>query len=438
MSGPGGIHNHLPGGGLPDPARLLGGGRGGPESARLFQGLVDAGLSPGQAFGRILPTADGSLPSLPGAHDHTGASSQASSAVDTATVAQVFNDMPRDIQRQVLQDADAIPQTVRSALDQLGITQPQPRGDAPTAASQPAASAEPQQVPAASAREATGFARAESAAAANTVAQAMGTGNAQSANAAGQTASAFAAQDRVAQANPFANGQALQVDRAPREGVLLQPGTRADAQVPARGPDAGNVVAMADRANAAQQQASAQTLPAFAQGRPDAVPAHAMATLAGATMLANPQGNPALAHPQAPTHVPAGTDAAAAQAREIQLAPAGHTVSGFLRRDLRKGTAPQAEQRRGDSLLAALLPGRRRRGADAEEQATATQWLFWILTIAAYGAVGLALALMIPGGASLTDGQGAPSPSGYALVVAALAAASAWWIGRRLSRGDSE
>ncbi|MGH6610625.1 MAG: hypothetical protein ACRECQ_10230, partial [Burkholderiaceae bacterium] len=202
----------------------------------------------------------------------------------------------------------------------------------------------------------------------------------------------------------------------------------------ARAPDQSNVIVMADRANLAQQQ-QAQTLPAFAQGRPDALPAQAaMATLAGATMLANPQGNPAIAQVQiaAPAGNTQGLDGAAMQARDAQLAPAGHTLAGFLRRDRFRNGDPTRD-RQGESLLAALLPGRRRR-AESEEQSTSFQWLFWILTIAAYASVAVAIVVMLPTGGSLVDGNGRPSMAIYALGFGALAAVAAWVLGKRLAR----
>jgi hypothetical protein len=82
--------------------------------------------------------------------------------------------------------------------------------------------------------------------------------------------------------------------------------------------------------SAAQQQLPAQSLPA-AQARADAVAAQAIPALAGTTMLASPQVNPLPGQVAAPA--PPGTDTAAAQARDaVQLAPAGHTIAGFLRR----------------------------------------------------------------------------------------------------------
>ena len=165
----------------------------------------------------------------------------------------------------------------------------------------------------------------------------------------------------------------------------------------------------------------------LSHGRADALPAQLAPMLAGATMLANPIPG------QATAPAPPGTDAAAAQAREAQLVPGGHTIGGFLRRDLRRGSVQVPGKRTPDSLLLALLPGRRRR-EDDEQDPSSFQWLFWILTVIAYAAVAVAVVSMIPSGGGLTDGYGRPTYGAYALVIGAVAAVASWLLGRRLSR----
>ncbi len=436
MSGPNGI-------GLPDrplvPPGLLNQilGRHGPEAARTFLTFIDQGLSPGQAFNSTVNAADPAAVTYPGGQGQPtptptpsavtdpASPPSTSTVVDPQTVGQVYEDLPQDLQQLVLRDAGALSPPIRDALNQLGVTQPQLPGNDDAVV--------PGQLPA---RDAPG--RADSPASSS--AQALGSPS-QSAPPPAQVASAFAAREAAPQqAVAFANPQAVPTQQGERAMAdLAQPlqvaGRAAEGQVAARAPDQSNVIVMADRANLAQQQ-QAQTLPAFAQGRPDAVPAQAaMATLAGATMLANPQGNPALAQVQ--TTAPAGTthglDGPAMQARDAQLAPAGHTLAGFLRRDRFNKHGAPAHDGQGESLLAALLPGRRRR-AEGEEQSTSFQWVFWILTIAAYASVAVAIVAMLPSGGSLSNGAGRPSAAGYALIVGAVAAVAAWYIGRRLSR----
>lgn len=440
----------ISGGNLPGPAAFRS-----PIAQQLFQGFLNLGQTPGQAFDSTVAALSQGTPDVGAAHEGTHLSSpnQApglapdDTVADTKTVAQTFDSLPAEQQNSVVRDSSSISAPVRNALDQIGITHG--RNDAPPATTQSASAREastasqalnnnaPQQVLAPNGREAASFARAETVATANTVAQTLGTTNAQSQGAIAQANAGFVVRDGSPQFAAFANGQQAggqRTEPGARDAVLLQqPASRApEGQVAGRsGADFANVVAMADRASQAQTQA--QNLPAFAQGRAESVPNQAMATLAGAAMLANPQGNPMLAQAPNVAHVPPGTDAAAAQAREAHLAPAGHTVAGSFRRDLRTGATPQAE-RRGESLLSALIPGRKRNAADDEEQSTSFQWLFWILTIAAYGSLGVAILAMIPSGGSLTDGFGQPSVAGYALIAGAVAAIAAWLMGRKLAK----
>jgi hypothetical protein len=108
-------------------------------------------------------------------------------------------------------------------------------------------------------------------------------------------------------------------------------------------------------------------------------------------------------------------------------------VAGFLRRDLRRGSVQPPSERPPGALLT-LLANRRRRREEEQDGATSFQWLFWILTIVAYGALAVAVVAMIPSGGGLTDGLGQPTYGAYALIVGAIAAVASWFIGRRLSK----
>lgn len=248
-----------------------------------------------------------------------------------------------------------------------------------------------------------------------------------------QTTNAFGAQQASPQAAALSGqqvAQAQQVDRGPTPLQLPQGGRSGDAIAAARPQEPGAAItATPDRVSAAQQQLLAQAVP-MAHGRTDVMAATVMAQVPGATVLANPQGTvmPAQVTPPAPP----GTENAATQARDGLLAPAGHTLAGSLRRDLRRGVQPLRE-RRADWLLA-LLPGRGKRTRTDEEETTSFQWLFWVLTVAAYGALAIAVIAMIPSGGGLTDGFGRPSYGAYALIFGAIAAVASWFVGRRLSR----
>lgn len=63
----------------------------------------------------------------------------------------------------------------------------------------------------------------------------------------------------------------------------------------------------------------------------------------------------------------------------------------------------------------------------------ALQWLFWILTICAYGCLVMAIVLMLPSG-SLVSERASTGGSGIALLLGVVVAAGAWWLGRRLNR----
>ena len=247
-----------------------------------------------------------------------------------------------------------------------------------------------------------------------------------------QTANAFAAQQASPQAAALSGqqiAQAQQIERGLTPLQLPQGSRSGDAIAAGRPPETNAAIASADRVSAAQQQLLAQAVP-MTHGRTDVMAATVMAQIPGATVLANPQGTVMPAQITPPS--PSGTENAAAQARDGLLAPAGHTLAGSLRRDLRRGAQPPKE-RRADWMLA-LLPGRSKRTRTGEEETTSFQWLFWVLTVAAYGALAIAAITMIPSGGGLTDEFGRPSYGAYALIIGAIAAAASWFVGRRLSK----
>ncbi len=244
--------------------------------------------------------------------------------------------------------------------------------------------------------------------------------------------SAFSGSPQAAQAVPLAQGRPETM-----AGQQQQAFARADAAgTPSQAALPQQAVPTAQArpdALGTQLHAQGQTqLAAPAQARPEAMPPPLAPQLAGLTVLANPQAptlNPQLNQNAVP--VAPGTENAVSQARDALLAPAGHTLAGFLRRDHR-GRQPMRNRPLDWAL--ALVPGLRRRGAEGEAEPVSFQWLFWLLTIVAYGAVAAAIITMVPSGGRLLDGSGAPVFGAYALLVGAVAAIASWLVGRRLTK----
>lgn len=380
----------------------------GRENAQTLVTLLNQGASLEQAFATIF-----------------GSEGRGSGQVDQQGLARMVDNLPHDVQQRIAQGADTLPPPVREALDQLGITQPHNRqGGEPVGQG--------------------AYARADAAGRADGApSQAAVSGHAQS-----QAALAGVESAAAPQASQLANPQQAvaptqNTDRAlPDAQTLAQPasGRSPEATVAARAQEPGQAVVMSDRSSAAQQNpaqppSTTQAL-AAAQGRADAVPAQALpAAVAGATQMANPQATAVPAgHVSAQGSNPTGSDAAGRVRDGAHLAPAGHTIAGFLRRDPRPDpNARRQRPAREESLLAAILAGRRREAEDQEESVR-SQWLFWILTIVAYGAVAIVVIALLPGGGGLGNGYGRPSGAGYALVVGAAAAIASWFVGRRLAR----
>lgn len=257
-----------------------------------------------------------------------------------------------------------------------------------------------------------------------------------------QATTAFASQQASPQGATFAGQQgALQAqagDRAlPQSPSPLPQNLRGGetAVIAQRAPDAAPPPPTLDRSLANQQQllqAQQQLPPAAPQARPDAMAAQMTAQLAGATVLVNPQAH-TLASQLNPNAMPTppGAENAASAARDALLAPAGHTLAGFLRRDHRGGKSG-LERRPADWLLA-MIPGARKQRMQGEEQSTSFQWLFWVLTVVAYGSLAAAVVIMVPNRGQLLTAQGAPTLGVYALAIGGVAALVSWWLGRKLA-----
>ncbi|GAA3913660.1 hypothetical protein GCM10022229_03100 [Luteimonas lutimaris] len=217
---------------------------------------------------------------------------------------------------------------------------------------------------------------------------------------------------------------------------------RADAaQLAAQTMPPGNaqLAARADAAALAAARAAALATAAAAPG-----------TLAQATTF-TPAGNPlALSAPgltmaAAPTNPAADArgvilpthDAATSQRAENAMNPAGHTLDGAQRRqrDRRMSSMPQGGLARLLWAVGAAGHTSEGREASAERDARrAMQWLFWILTLIAYGC--LAGAIIVFAG---SDGRLADSISDRnstaALAMCGLAAGViAWGVARWMSR----
>ena len=369
-------------------------------------------MRPGVGFGQALQNAVDS-----------GALNAAD--IDYGTLVDQFEQLPPGHQRQLADNIRGLPYPLQQAMERLGLAQPDNRGN-PHPAGAAGYRSDGAGMPQGNGpvRGEAGFvnqalARGDVASPA-AVARASGTIAAQAPSA----TQAQAASPTAPQAAPSLSG-ATPLDRALPATPPLQGGRVADGAVPLRS-DAAPLAPQVDRPQAIQLPQQLPPLAVLApQGRPDALPAQLLPLAATTTLAANPQGNVATV-PQ--TAVPA-----AAQARDAQMAPAGHTLAGNLRDKPRKHVRP-SHQRPSDWLLA-RLPGRRRRRSSAAEESLSFQWLFWILTIVAYGAVAIAVISMLPGGGrGLTDGLGRPSSGGYALIVGAVAAVASWFVGKRLSK----
>lgn len=239
-------------------------------------------------------------------------------------------------------------------------------------------------------------------------------------------AAGFSAQQAAAQAAPQ---QAANRQMGEQPGQQQLNPRAADAAVGSqRVQDARPAFAPADpRGFTPQQQLPSQAvLPA--QARPEVMAAQVAPQLAGLTVVANTQAA-AINQPLGQNVVPAAAAENAVQARDALMAPAGHTLAGFLRRDHRGG---QRMQDKLGNWLLALVPGARKRLMDGGADAVSVHWLFWLLTLVAYGALAAAVITMLPDGGRLLNEQGTPTTGAYALAVGGIAAIASWFLAKRL------
>ncbi len=196
--------------------------------------------------------------------------------------------------------------------------------------------------------------------------------------------------------------------------------------------DARPVLAAADPRGFTPQQSLPSQAVQPAQARPELAANQVMPQLAGLTMVANPLIPAVGAQPgQNVVPVASGAENASQVRGDALLAPAGHTLAGFLRRHHR-GAKRGAEQPL--SWLLALVPDARKRRAESRPDAMSLQWVFWTLTVVAYGALAIAIIAMIPSRGRLFDDAGAPAVGAYALLVGAVAVVASWWLGRYLAK----
>lgn len=332
--------------------------------------------------------------------------------IDLDAWSSLIEQMPAGHQRQLADSADMLPATLREAMEALGLSrQTGPGGDATAAA---AVRAEDGYAPPGQASALRGDAT-----------PAWGRADAPAPPPSQSPPSTLSAMQTAAGA-PAAAASTTPDSVAPPPGARI-----ADAPGLVR-TEAPATVPVGDRLQPTtlSQPMSPPPVVPSAQGRADALPTQALPLAAGATVMANPQGNVMAPNTVAPPRGPG--EAQPAAARDGQLAPAGHTAATGQQRNARKGAAPPGE-RRADPLLA-LLTGRRKRADDDDAGATSFQWVFWILTVIAYGALGIAVVAMVPNGGGLTDGLGRPTTGAYALAVGAVAALASWLAARRLSR----
>lgn len=395
----------------------------------MTDGVTNSNLpGPAQGHGHGWGRADNALQTvldflLPGSNfeqavrDALNAGALDPADIDLDAWSSLIEQMPHGHQRQLAESADMLPATLRDAMEALGLARESARGGHASEA----ATARADGVPPGQSAPSQASLRGEAPAA---LARHEATAPITSAAPTG------ASQANSATAPPSTTALSSQ-PAATSNDALLAPGARVSDATGVARTDTAIPPPAADRLqpNTLSQPILQQQVVPAPQGRTDALPAQVLPLAAGATVLANPQGNV-----MAPNAVPPprGTgEAQPAQARDGQLAPAGHTVATGQRRDARKG-AQAPRQQLPDPLLA-LLTGRNRPD-DGDNGATSFQWVFWILTVIAYGALAIAVVAMVPSGGGLTDGLGRPTPGAYALVVGAAAAVASWLVARRLAR----
>jgi hypothetical protein len=243
-------------------------------------------------------------------------------------------------------------------------------------------------------------------------------------------AAGFSTQQATAQLASQQAGNRQMGEQAPQQ--QLNP-RAAEATVGSqRVQDARPALAAADPRGFTPQQSLPSQAVQPAQARPELAANQIMPQLAGLTMVANPLISAVSAQPgQNVVPVASGAENASQVRGDALLAPAGHTLAGFLRRHHR-GAKRGAEQPL--SWLLALVGATRKRRAESRPDAMSLQWVFWTLTVVAYGALAIAIIAMIPSRGRLFDDAGAPAIGAYALLVGAVAVVASWWLGRYLAK----
>jgi len=272
-------------------------------------------------------------------------------------------------------------------------------------------------------QQTTGLAAHGGATAQHAMAQAAPQGAAQ--------AAAFSTQQATAQLAPQQAGNRQMGEQAPQQ--QLNP-RAAEATVGSqRVQDARPTLAAADPRGFTPQQSLPSQAVQPAQARPEVVANQVMPQLAGLTMVANPLSPAVNAQPgQNVIPIASGAENASQVRGDALLAPAGHTLAGFLRRHHRGGKRTTDQPL--SSWLLALVPAARKRRAESRPDAMSLQWVFWTLTVVAYGALVIALIAMVPSRGRLFDDAGAPAVGAYALLVGAVAVVASWWLGRYLAK----
>ncbi|MGH8033160.1 MAG: hypothetical protein ACREO8_12560 [Luteimonas sp.] len=125
----------------------------------------------------------------------------------------------------------------------------------------------------------------------------------------------------------------------------------------------------------------------------------------------------------------------------------GYTSEGLQRRPMRRGVGPLLAtpmSRRLMALGAGGNPLARTQGEvrNQAQRERATQWLFWVLAIVAYGCVAMAMVGLLAEGGGRGDvfkalGGSRSDSVGFASV-GLVAGGIAWWLARRLARGGAQ
>ena len=334
--------------------------------------------------------------------------------------------------QQLARHPDSIPPTVRHELEHLGVLQPQ-------------ADARPAQPQSETGRTAAGD-RPPGAAFQGRGEALLAFGGATRSEAA-IARSATPARAEAAATTPSAGASAVvQPGGGTQPGAVAAVPASSDAWLARIGiaaigagrTDSPAIASAQERTSSTVNQATLnpqQAVPAAQARTTDALAVQVLPQGAALATAASPQGTVVVPQVQAP--LPGGTTAAIGgnQQRPERQAPAGHTQAASAasaasaRRNGREGAAGRDTGRPGSMLD--MLTARRRRDDD---ESSPFQWLFWILTLVAYGALAIAAFALVSGSNGLVDAEGRPGYGAYALAIGALGALGSWFAGRRLAR----